>query len=60
MDDISWEQIGYPTAELTSAKADADKFTEYYSCVEVRDQQTGRVVYRTTRPPMGSGSKRRR
>ena len=59
-DGISWEQIGYPTPELSRAKADADKFTEHYSCVEVREEGSARVLYRATRPPIGSGSKRRR
>ena len=59
-DGISWKQIGYATLELSSAKGDADKFTEHYSCVEAREEGSARVLYRATRPPIGSGSKPRR
>lgn len=59
-DNISWEQIGYPSPELSTCKADADRFTAHYSCVEVRDEGTGRVVYRAVRPPIASTSKPRR
>jgi hypothetical protein len=52
-DGILWEQIGYPCPELSTCKADADRFTTHYSCVEVRDQVTGQVVYRAVRRPKG-------
>ena len=45
VDDISWEQIGYATPELSSAKGHADKYTEHYSCVEVREEGSARVLY---------------
>ena len=57
-DDISWEAIGLPYAELATCRADADRFTAHYSCVEVRDQTTGRTVYREVRRPIGLTSSR--
>jgi hypothetical protein len=50
-DGISWEQIGYPCPELATCKADAERYTEHYSCVEVCAQGSGRVVYRAVRRP---------
>ena len=49
LDDDSWERVGNPCPELSTCKSDAYKFTQHYSRVEVRDQGSGRVVYRAVR-----------
>jgi hypothetical protein len=51
-DGVSWERIGHPCPELSTCKADAERFTEHYACVEVINLTTGRVVHRATRRPI--------
>jgi hypothetical protein len=45
--------------QLSTCKALADRLTEHYPSIEVRDEGNGRVVYRATRRPIGIGTPRR-
>jgi hypothetical protein len=46
-----WEGIGYPYVDLSECKADADRYTEHYSCVVVLNKTTSRIEYQATRRP---------
>jgi hypothetical protein len=50
-DGISWEEIGHPYVDLSACKADADRYTEHYSCVVVLNKTTGRIEYQATQRP---------
>jgi hypothetical protein len=52
-DGISWEQIGHAYVDLSACKADADLYTEHYSCVVVLNRETGRIEYQALRRPKG-------
>jgi hypothetical protein len=48
-DALSWEEIGLPCVDLGPCTADAERYTEHYSIVEVINRATCQVVYRALR-----------